>query len=88
MELVRKNMTVRRDRAVHISRLPFAPGQRLEITLRPERAEKKEPAYITGKELTTSDIVGLWSKRKIVDSVEYARVLRRKAERRNGASRY
>ena len=36
--------------------------------------------FLCGKDLARSEIVGLWRKRKITDSVTYARKLRTRAE--------
>ena len=50
--------------------------------LRSKVSNKKTRHFLTGKELAESEIVGLWSNRKIGDSVEYARKLRQRAEQR------
>jgi len=47
------------------------------------RAVKTVPRELTARELLQSDLVGLWADREdIGDSLEFARRLRRKAERR------
>ena len=50
--------------------------------LRSKVSNTKAKRFLTGKELAESEIVGLWSNRKIGDSVEYARKLRQRAEQR------
>ncbi len=80
METVRKSIVVKRSGRISISNLPFKRGQRVEMIMSPEQESDKK--FITGKELAQSEIVGLWKKRRIKDSVKYSQMLRREAERR------
>ena len=59
----------------------FAPGQRLVVRVESETP----PSEGTAQDLLSSGLVGVWAHRDdIKDSSEYARDLRRQAERRQG----
>ena len=50
------------------------------VLLKPAKATGKAP--LTGRDLAQSAIVGLWQNRRIKDSTEYSRQLRRRIEKR------
>jgi len=54
--------------------------QNFNAALKSSRIETKH--YLTGKELTQSDLAGLWKDRNISDSAAYANDLRRQAQTR------
>ena len=59
----------------------LTPNQRLIVHV--ETVEPEKPRGMTGAELAKSEIVGIWADRTdIGDSVEFARELRRRVERR------
>lgn len=63
--------------------LPFKKGDQVEITIKGKPAD--EYPNSTAERLLNSKLVGLWKHRTdIGDSVEFARMLRRKADRREG----
>lgn len=83
MESERRYTTIKKNGSLNIKNLPFKKGQRVEIILLPEEIVRYTQRFLTGKELTQSDIVGLWKNRRITDSVEYSCKLRAKAEKRS-----
>ena len=78
MEAVRKHAMVEEDGRVTIGGLPYKKGDRVEVIVMKERKRG-----MTVRQLLQSPVVGMWEDRNdIADSSEFARELRRKAERR------
>lgn len=81
MEAIRMQQKLRKKGELTLKNLPIAAGQEVEVLVLFPSSQK--PARMTAKELLNSGLVGLWKDRAdIGDSVEFARQLREKAQRR------
>ena len=68
---------------VKVKGLPFKKGEKVEITIKGKPDE--DYPLSTAERLRHSRLVGLWKNRTdIGDSVEFARKLRKRADRRQG----
>jgi len=84
MDSINLDAVLNKDGELSINGLPFKKGDRVKMTIRKEVATKKR-IPLTGKRLLESGLVGIWEDRTdIGDSVEFARKLREKAQRRWG----
>jgi len=82
---IRQNVTVGRGGSISLRSRTLKPGSTAEvIVLVDEKGQEPVKKSMTGKDLLNSGLVGLWADRTdIGDSLEFARELRRKAERRS-----
>ena len=84
MDSINLDAVLNKDGELSVNGLPFKKGDRVKMTIRKEVATKKRTP-LTGKRLLESGLVGIWEDRTdIGDSVEFARKLREKAQRRWG----
>lgn len=82
MAAMRLRKTVEKDGEILLTGLPLKKGEHVDITV---EAESIRPfrRQMTAKDLLESGLVGMWADRDdIGDSVEFARQLREKAQRR------
>ena len=84
MDSINLDAVLNKDGELSVNGLPFKKGDRVKMTIRKEVSTKKR-IPLTGKRLLESGLVGMWEDRTdIGDSVEFARKLREKAQRRWG----
>lgn len=84
MEAIRIHKTVEKDGEILVTGLPFRKGQDIELIVLPETRPSNERPPLTSRDLLNSGLIGLWKDRDdIGDSVEFARHLREKAQRRD-----
>lgn len=80
---IRLHTVVESDGEIRMSGLPFKKGQTIEMIVLAEQAEAASPSYVTARQLSQSEIVGLWKDRTdIQDSAAFARQLREQAQTR------
>jgi hypothetical protein len=81
MASVTIHKTMDKDGEIFLTGLPFQEGEDVELTVSSE--EKLKTGGLTFRKLLESGIVGMWKDRDdIGDSVEFARKLRERAQRR------
>ena len=81
MDAIHLKKILDNDGEVHLTGLPGKKGEEAEIIVIFERV--KHEGGMTLSDLLGSDIVGIWKDRTdIGDSVEYARALRKRVQRR------
>ncbi|MDE3088883.1 MAG: hypothetical protein KGJ80_05820 [Chloroflexota bacterium] len=84
MEAIRIHKTIEKDGEILVTGLPFRKGQDIELIVLPETRASNERPPLTSRDLLNSGLIGLWKDRDdIGDSVEFARQLREKAQRRD-----
>jgi hypothetical protein len=84
MNSINLDSVLSKDGELSINGLPFKKGDRVRMTIRKAVVGKKR-IPLTGKKLLESGLVGIWEDRTdIGDSVQFARKLREKAQRRWG----
>jgi hypothetical protein len=83
MEALRLQQTIEKNGEIYFQDLPVLAGQKIEvIVLFSSSSQPKK--VLTARQLLDSDLIGLWENRSdINDSLDYARQLREKAQRRN-----
>jgi len=80
---IRLHTVVESDGEIKMSGLPFKKGQTIEMIVLAEQPEGAVPLYATARQLSQSEIVGLWKDRTdIQDSAAFARQLREQAQTR------
>lgn len=82
MQAIRYYQTIQADGELHLTDLPVAKGQQIELLLlyAPPKAKQR----LTARALLNSGLIGLWQDRSdIQDSADYARQLRQQAQRRD-----
>jgi hypothetical protein len=81
MDALRFRKTLEGDGELHLTGLPAKKGEEAEVIVIFERAEPRREMNLG--DLLKSDVVGMWADRTdIGDSVEYARELRKRVQRR------
>jgi hypothetical protein len=84
MDSINVDAVLSKDGELSINGLPFKKGDRVKMTIRRDVGLRKK-IPLTGRRLIGSGLVGMWEDRTdIGDSVEFARKLREKAQRRQG----
>lgn len=84
MEAIRFKKTVEKDGEIILKDLPYKKGQNVEMILISDPSQSSQKK-LTGARLLNSGLVGLWKNREdITDSLDFARALRDKAQRRKG----
>jgi len=82
-ESVRVEQVIEQDGEVVLRGLPYKKGQRVQVVVTPDTVEGEGRKHLTGRDFLESGLAGMWSDRtNIGDSSEFARKLRRAAERR------
>ena len=92
MKSIQMDMVVLKDGVIRlkVTGLPFKKGQEVQVTFKAkeksERTNRKSPVkypFSSAGRLRNSPLIGMWADRTdIGDSVEFARKLRERAERR------
>ena len=81
--------TVQTNGQLILRDLPIEQGQQVEVVLLYNPVVKPKHHHLTARQLLQSGLIGLWQDRTdIVDSVEYARQLRAKAQTRPYMGRF
>lgn len=83
----RQKVIVKRGGVINLRSQNLKRGDTAEVIVLVENEEKKKKGKIvTAADMLQSDLFGIWADRKdIGDSLEFARALRRQAERRGKA---
>jgi hypothetical protein len=84
---LRQKVTVRRGGWISLRSKTLKAGDTAEVIVLVEPQEEDKATAFSGQALTAngllrSGLVGLWSKKKIGDSLEFAQTLRSVAEKR------
>ena len=82
MAAMRLKKTVEKDGEIVLTGLPVKRGEHVKVTV---EAESIQPPrrHMTARDLLDSGLVGMWADREdIGDSLEFARQLREKMQRR------
>ena len=92
MESIQMDTVVAKDGVINVkvTGLPFKKGQQVKVTFRAKGKSSKSPSkgpsrypFSSAARLRNSPIIGMWADRTdIGDSVEFARKLRERAEKR------
>ncbi len=90
MESIQMDTVVAKDGVINmkVTGLPFKKGQQVKVTFRAKGKNSKSKGrtrypYSSAARLRNSPIIGMWADRAdIGDSVEFARKLRERAEKR------
>jgi len=81
----KQKVTIKSGGLVSLRSPRLKPGTKAEVIVLVEPAENTIERSMTGADLLKSGLVGMWAARKdIGDSLEFARELRNKAEKRDG----
>lgn len=79
----RQKVTVRRGGVINLRSQKLKPGAIAEVIVLVEGEEQQTTRKMTAADLLKSGMVGMWVGRKdIGDSLEFARSLRKRAEKR------
>lgn len=80
---IRLHAVVESDGEIKMSGLPFKKGQNIEMIVLAEQTEAAVQSLSTARQLSQSEIVGLWKDRTdIGDSAAFARQIRVQAQTR------
>ncbi len=80
----KQKITIKSGGLVSLRSRKLKAGTRAEVIVLVEPTENPAEKSMTGADLLKSGLVGIWADRKdIGDSLEFARQLRQKAERRS-----
>ncbi|PSQ72149.1 MAG: hypothetical protein BRD31_01660 [Bacteroidetes bacterium QH_2_64_26] len=83
MNTEHRNVTVDAKRSVTVEDLPFREGETVEVFI-VRRSPPEFERSGTASRLRSSPLAGLWADRSdLPDSLEYARFLREKAQKRH-----
>ena len=81
----KRKVTVKSGGLVSLRSNKLKPGTKAELIVLVEPVENFVERSMTGSDLLKSGLVGMWAERKdIGDSLEFARELRKEAEKRSG----
>ena len=81
----KRKVTVKSGGLVSLRSNKLKPGTKAELIVLVEPVENSVERSMTGSDLLKSGLVGMWAERKdIGDSLEFARELRKEAEKRSG----
>ena len=81
----KRKVTVKSGGLVSLRSNKLKPGTKAELIVLVEPVENSVERSMTGSDLLRSGLVGMWAERKdIGDSLEFARELRKEAEKRSG----
>ena len=81
----KQKVTVKNGGLVSLRSNKLKPGTKAELIVLVEPVENSVERSMTGSDLLKSGLVGMWAERKdIGDSLEFARELRKEAEKRSG----
>ena len=81
----KRKVTVKSGGLVSLRSNKLKPGTKAELIVLVEPAENSVERSMTGSDLLKSGLVGMWAERNdIGDSLEFARELRKEAEKRSG----
>ncbi len=84
MEAIRVRQTLSRNGELTLRNLPILKGQDVEVLLLFPPIKIK-PSHLTARTLLNSELIGLWKDRAdIDDNLKFARLLRKKAQKREG----
>ncbi len=79
----RQKVTVRRGGVINLRSQKLKPGATAEVIVLVESEAQDDAQRMTAADLLKSGMVGMWADRKdIGDSLEFARSLRKRAEKR------
>ncbi len=83
MEAVRVQQVVAKDGEVLVRGIPYKKGQVVEIIVLSQSMRTTQRSHLTVRQLRQSGLIGLWKDRyDIRDSADYARQLRKQAQKR------
>ena len=81
----KRKVTVKSGGLVSLRSNKLKPGTKAELIVLVEPVENSVERSMTGSDLLKSGLDGMWAERKdIGDSLEFARELRKEAEKRSG----
>lgn len=84
MEAIRLNTIIKKDGEITMTNLPYKKGQQVEMILLAQPKRQAKRRSLTAQHLRRSNLIGIWAERTdITDSVEFARTLRNRAQRRS-----
>jgi hypothetical protein len=87
MEAIRFEQVIEKDGEIIMKGLPFKKGQHVELIFLTEPHDASRQNRIPSNFLRSSKLIGLWKDREdIVDSADYARQLRERAQSRREAA--
>ena len=82
---LRQKVTIQRGGVINLRSQKLKPGATAEVIVLMEGEELQTTRKMTATDLLKSGVIGMWAGRKdIGDSLEFARSLRKQAERRGG----